>query len=148
MENKQTAQDIEIIRLASDGTGVGFIDGKTTFVTGMLPGEKGKVQIVENKNNYQRAQSLEMFDLSRERISPDCPVFLECGGCSLQHINYEYSLFWKRRWVEDALHRIAGIQDVRVEPVIGMAEPWRYRNKAILHRDKEEIGRASCRERV
>lgn len=135
MKNIQSEHEIEIIRLASDGTGVGYINGKTTFVTGMLPKEKGKVRLLESKSTYQRAESLEITHPSPERVSPSCPVFKECGGCNLQHLNYEYSLEWKRQWVADALRRIGGIQDIEIEPVIGMTEPWRYRNKAVLHRD-------------
>lgn len=137
MANTQNAHEIEIMRLASDGTGVGYIDGKTTFVIGMLPGEKGTVQIEENKNNYQRAKVLEIRNHSKDRNTPDCPVYLECGGCSLQHMNYEYSLYWKCQWILDALQRIGGIQNIEVEPVIGMTEPWRYRNKAVLHRSRD-----------
>jgi len=128
--------ELEILRLASDGTGVGFIDGKTTFVIGMLPGEKGKVRIFEDKKTYQRAEVLEITEDSPERQMPPCTVYKDCGGCDLQHMNYAYSLYWKRQWVEDALTRIGGINNVTVEPVLGMEEPWRYRNKAVLHRDQ------------
>lgn len=130
-------QEIEIIRLASDGSGVGYLDGKATFVAGMLPGEKGKVRITEKKKTYQRAEVIEITDLSLERQAPPCSIYDTCGGCDLQHLNYNYSLGWKRQWVEDALSRIGGIQDIQVEPVLGMEEPWRYRNKAVLHRDEE-----------
>lgn len=128
---------IEIIRLVSDGTGVGLIEGKTTFVPGMLPGEKGEVRIIEDKKTYQRAEVIDISNLSPKRQAPPCSVYQECGGCDLQHLNYDYTLDWKRQWVEDALSRIGGLHNIQVEPVIGMEEPWRYRNKAVLHRDKE-----------
>ncbi len=138
MPNDYTSYpEVEIIRLASDGTGVGFIEGKATFVTGMLPGEKGKVRITEDKKKYQRAVAMEIREISPERNAPPCSIYNHCGGCELQHMNYSYSLEWKRRWVEDALSRIGGIKDIVVEPVIGMEAPWRYRNKAVLHRDEE-----------
>lgn len=130
-------REIEIKRLASDGTGIGYIDGKATFVPGMLPGEQGTVTLTENKKNYQKAEIVEIKRFSPEREQPPCPVFLECGGCDLQHMNYEYTLAWKKQWVEDALQRIGGLPDIQAEPVIGMEKPWRYRNKAVLHRDKE-----------
>lgn len=137
MKNLQSKHDIEIIRLASDGTGIGYIDGKATFVTGMLPGEKGKVRLLESKKTYQRAEAVEITHPSQERVTPSCPVFNQCGGCSLQQMNYEYTLKWKHQWVADALQRIGGIQDVEIEPVIGMEKPWRYRNKAVLHRNQQ-----------
>ena len=139
MGNLQSVYEVEIARLASDGSGIGYIDGITTFVLGMLPGEKGKVRITESKKSFLRAEPMEISLLSPERAAPECPVYTECGGCSLQHMRYEYTLEWKRRWVEDALQRIGGITDAEIEPVIGMTDPWRYRNKAILHRDDQGI---------
>jgi len=132
-------QELEIMRLASDGSGVGYLEGKAVFVRGLLPGEKARVAIYEEKKNYLRANIVEITRFAPERQDPPCPVFLECGGCDLQHLNYRETLTWKRRWVEDALRRIGGLTDFTVEPVIGMDNPWRYRNKAVLHRD--EAGR-------
>ena len=43
-------------------------------------------------------------------------------------MNYAAQLNWKRRRVIDAIERI-GKLEVEVEPTIGMADPWRYRNK-------------------
>ncbi|UWG96044.1 23S rRNA (uracil(1939)-C(5))-methyltransferase RlmD [Dehalobacter sp. DCM] len=133
---KESINRIEIIRLSSDGSGVGYLDGKTTFVQGMLPGEKGKVRITTEKKNYQRAEVVEITEFSPERQDPPCGVFGACGGCDLQHMHYAATLIWKRRWVTDVLQRIGGLQNISVEPVLGMDTPWRYRNKALLHRDE------------
>jgi 23S rRNA (uracil1939-C5)-methyltransferase len=125
-KNTDPIQEIEILRLASDGSGVGYLDGKTTFVAGMLPSEKGKVRITEQKKSYQRAEALEITEISAARQAPPCSVYDICGGCDLQHLNYNCTLEWKRQWVEDALNRIGGLQDIKVEPVLGMEQPWRY----------------------
>ncbi|MGI5901293.1 MAG: 23S rRNA (uracil(1939)-C(5))-methyltransferase RlmD [Desulfitobacteriia bacterium] len=135
--NNPEVRDIEIVRLASDGTGVGFIEGKVTFVPGMIPGEKGRVRVVESKKAYQRAEVIDYTETAPARQRPRCTVYRECGGCDLQHLKYEETLKWKKQWVEDALARIGGLRQIRVEPVIGMEDPWRYRNKATLHIDRE-----------
>lgn len=134
---EQAAKEIEIVRLASDGAGVGFIEGKATFVPGMLPGERGTVRIVEDKKTFQRAEVLDISSPSAERQAPLCSIYEECGGCDLQHLKYASTLHWKQQWVEDALSRIGGLHTIRVEPVLGMEDPWRYRNKAVLHRNEE-----------
>ncbi len=41
---------------------------------------------------------------------------------------YEETLLYKRRQVQDCLTRIGGL-DVQVPPVLGMDDPWHYRNK-------------------
>ena len=64
----------------------------------------------------------------KERIEPRCPYFGVCGGCQLQDIPYPLQLELKRQYVKDCLSA-QGLTDVKVEPVLGMEEPWFYRNK-------------------
>ncbi|TGE33472.1 23S rRNA (uracil(1939)-C(5))-methyltransferase RlmD [Desulfosporosinus sp. Sb-LF] len=126
--------ELECLRLISDGSGIGYINGIATFVTGLLPGETGVVAVYEAKKKWQRARLQSIIKSSPERIIPPCTVFSGCGGCQLQHMTYEETLIWKQRWVEDALSRIGKLK-VTVKPTIGMEHPWRYRNKARLHRE-------------
>jgi len=133
--------NIECLRLSSDGSGVGYHEGKATFVQGLLPSEIGQVQIVEQKKNWQRGKLLSIVKESADRVMPPCTVFNICGGCQLQHLEYTKTLEWKKRWVEDALSRIGKvpIENVKVHPTIGMDEPWRYRNKARMHIGEQNI---------
>ncbi|MBR1579899.1 MAG: 23S rRNA (uracil(1939)-C(5))-methyltransferase RlmD [Selenomonadaceae bacterium] len=121
-------QEIELTGLTSEGQGVGRLEGLTVFVDGGLPSERVAVSIVERKKNYAVGRLTEIIEPSVERIEPRCPLAQRCGGCQLQHMNYAAQLNWKRRRVIDAIERI-GKLEVEVEPTIGMADPWRYRNK-------------------
>jgi 23S rRNA (uracil1939-C5)-methyltransferase len=155
MNNKRLDQDpldvksnLECLRLVSDGSGVGYMNGIATFVPGLLPGETGAVEVFKAKKKWQRARLQKIIKRSPDRIDAPCSVFEGCGGCQLQHTTYEETLLWKQRWVKDALSRIGKI-NVEVMPTIGMAipglrtssssgrdiTPWRYRNKARLHRE-------------
>lgn len=129
--------EIECLRITSDGSGVGYHNGKATFVAGLLPEEKAQVQVFKEKKNWQRGKLLTIAKESESihRVNPPCTVFGICGGCQLQHLSYEETLVWKKRWVEDNLVRIGKIDIDKVvfHPTIGMEEPWRYRNKARLH---------------
>ena len=125
---------LECLRLISDGSGIGYMNGIATFVPGLLPGEIGEVEVYDTKKKWQRAQLLKIIKRSPQRIDAPCSVYEGCGGCQLQHTTYEETLVWKQRWVEDALSRIGKI-NVEVKPTIGMSDPWRYRNKARLHRE-------------
>ena len=125
---------LECVRLLSDGSGIGYMNGIATFVPGILPGEIGEVEVHEAKKKWQRAHLVRVIKRSPERIDAPCSVFEGCGGCQLQHTTYEETLLWKQRWVQDALSRIGKIS-VEVKPTIGSITPWRYRNKARLHRE-------------
>ncbi|MFZ3132409.1 MAG: 23S rRNA (uracil(1939)-C(5))-methyltransferase RlmD [Desulfosporosinus sp.] len=125
---------LECLRLISDGSGIGYLNGIATFVPGLLPRETGEVAVYNAKKKWQQARLLSIIKPSPERIAAPCSVFGGCGGCQLQHMTYEETLLWKHRWAEDALSRIGKIS-VEVKPIIGMPVPWRYRNKARLHRE-------------
>lgn len=131
---------LECLRLISDGSGIGYLNGLATFVPGLLPGETADVEVEEVKKKWQRARIKRIIKQSPQRINAPCTVFEECGGCQLQHTTYEETLLWKQYWVKDALLRIGKI-NVGVKPTLGMLNPWRYRNKARLHREPSgEIG--------
>ncbi|MCK8489174.1 23S rRNA (uracil(1939)-C(5))-methyltransferase RlmD [Paenibacillus sp. MBLB2552] len=145
---------IDIIGMNHDGEGVGRAEGYTLFVAGALPGEKARVKVLKTKKQYGYAKLLDVVEVSADRVAPPCPIYDKCGGCQLQHMSYDAQLAWKRQHVVDALERIGklrvaggapeagapaggsgeeradGDHAVVVRPTLGMAEPWRYRNKA------------------
>ncbi|MDR1603508.1 MAG: class I SAM-dependent RNA methyltransferase [Gracilibacteraceae bacterium] len=127
-------------RLASDGCAVARAgDGSVVFVPGLLPGETALVAVTERKRKYWRGEARQLVEPAPERQEPRCPLFGRCGGCQLQHLSYPASLYWKRRWVGEALSRIGGLA-AEVAPVAAAVSPWNYRNKAVLHWDGANLG--------
>lgn len=126
---------IDIIGMNHDGEGVGRVDGYTLFVSGALPGEQVQVKVLKTKKQYGYAKLQKVLKPSVDRVIPPCEIYDQCGGCQLQHLSYEAQLDWKRQHVIDALERIGKLsvadgEGIKVLPTLGMAEPWRYRNKA------------------
>ena len=121
--------ELQITGLGSSGEGVGKVQGFTVFVKGALPGETVKVKLFQVKKSYASGNILSVEQASSQRVEPPCPYYKTCGGCQLQHLSYEGQLAVKRRQVQDALERIGHIEGCEVLPVIGMANPWHYRNK-------------------
>lgn len=122
--------EIRIESYGHEGEGVGRHQNFTVFVPEVLKGELVLVKIIEVKKNFGRGIVLEILESAPERIIPLCPSAVDCGGCQLQHLNYENQLILKQQRVMDAVERIGGLKGVNIHPVIGMTEPWHYRNKA------------------
>lgn len=127
---KNDTVEIDITGINHEGSGVGRVNGYTLFVPGVLPGERARVKVVKVKKQYGYAILLELLNPGPNRVEPSCPVYRRCGGCQLQHASYESQLRIKRQRVEDSLRRIGKLENVPVLPVLGMEDPWRYRNKA------------------
>ncbi|WP_298470061.1 23S rRNA (uracil(1939)-C(5))-methyltransferase RlmD [uncultured Psychrobacillus sp.] len=127
--NKNDQLTVYIEDLTHDGSGVAKVDGYPLFIHGGLPDEKAEVRVVKTLKNYGFAKLLHIVEPSPFRVEAPCPVFYECGGCQLQHINYEGQLKWKENMVRNVMQRLGKI-DAPVLPVKGMKNPWEYRNKS------------------
>jgi len=125
---------IDIEDIGNDGEGIGKYEGYTLFVKGALPGDVARVKVLKAKKTYGYAKVEELISPSPDRVIPKCPVAGRCGGCQLQHLSYERQLAYKADKVKNCLLRIGGIPEEKLsamtETIIGMEEPFYYRNKA------------------
>ncbi len=127
---------VEITGLTHEASGVGRVDGRVVFVPETTPGDRVKVRLVYLKERLGYGELVEILKGSAHRRTPSCPYAKMCGGCQLQHMDYEAQLLWKREQVADAMERIGKLQ-VEVLPVIGMEDPHQYRNKGQFPRGLE-----------
>lgn len=118
--------------VGADMEGVARAEGMAVFVPGMLPGETAPVRLVKVQSRYAFGRLAGPIAApSPDRREPDCAAWPRCGGCTCRHMRYEATLAHKRRQVADCFQRIGHIT-VDVPPVLGMAEPFGYRNKTSL----------------
>lgn len=126
---------LAIESLAYGGDAIAHLeDGRTAFVSGAVPGDVVSVEIVEERERFVRARTLEVVTPSPDRVSPPCPYFGQCGGCSWQHVSYPAQLHAKRRAVVDALSRIGHVIDAEslVAETVPSSLEYGYRNKVEL----------------
>ena len=121
--------DLELTAMAHGGSALGRAESRVIFVPYAIPGERVRVELVEEHQRWARARLLEVLRSSPHRVQPPCPYFGQdrCGGCQWQHIDYEEQLRLKAQVTADQLLRIGGLE-VPIEEPIGAEEPWSYRN--------------------
>lgn len=149
---------VAIEDMSEDGAGIGRVDGYIWFIKDTVIGDVVRAGVMKMKKTYGFARLIEVVEPSKDRVEPRCPVARQCGGCQLQMMDYEAQLRFKERKIYNNLKRIGGMENlrlpgeecgsedegagtgeragadgrkiVRMEPIMGMEEPWRYRNKA------------------
>ena len=124
-----------------DGEGIGKADGFTVFVKDAVIGDRVTAKIMKAKKNYGYGRLMEILKPSPYRAEPKCAFARQCGGCQLQALSYEQQLAFKEKKVRGHLERIGGFTELPMEPIIGMDEPYHYRNKAQFPVGKNKEGR-------
>ena len=130
MIEKNTVIELKIEDMTKDGEGIGHFNGYTLFVKDAVIGDVITAKVMKAKKSYGYARLMDVLTPSPDRVEPPCPEARKCGGCQLMAMSYEAQLKFKNRLVENTLKRIGGFQDIKVEKIIGMDDPVRYRNKA------------------
>jgi len=120
---------VDIIDNGIEGEGIAKIDNFTIFIPGAIKGEKVKIIIVKVLSSYAYGKIIEILEKSKSRVELDCKTYKRCGGCNLRHIDYEETLDIKRNIVQNLVDKTLK-NKLEVDSVLGMGNPYHYRNKA------------------
>ena len=125
---------VTIEDVGMEGEGIGKIDGFPLFIKDAVVGDTVEAKIIKSKKNYAYARVEKVVTPSPFRVEPPCKSHRQCGGCQIQALSYDRQLAFKQDKVRNNLLRIGGFSEAEVdrvmEPVVGMENPLRYRNKA------------------
>ena len=138
---KNDVFQVRIEDMSDTGEGIGKTDGFIWFVKDAVIGDVVEAKVMKTKKSYGFARLIQVLEPSACRVTPRCPSARQCGGCQLQAMSYEEQLKFKENKVRNNLSRIGGLTEIPMEPIIGMEEPWRYRNKAQFPFGKDKNGR-------
>lgn len=139
---KNEEYNLEITDMGIDGEGIGKAEGVTLFVKDAVIGDLVRVKIMKMKKTYGYARLMEIVKPSPHRVEPKCPLSRQCGGCQIQSLCYEKQLEFKEKKVRNNLERIAGLGNPFIEPIVGMEEPYHFRNKEQFPIRKGKDGQA------
>ncbi|MDO6708015.1 23S rRNA (uracil(1939)-C(5))-methyltransferase RlmD [Photobacterium sp. 1_MG-2023] len=128
-------KEVTVTRLDHLGAGIAHLDRKPVFIPGLLPDERALVQLTESKKQYARAKVIKRLSDSPERITPQCPVYDQCGGCNLQHLSHSAQIAAKQQSLGELITKFALAGETATTDVLTQDQPvtgesWQYRRSA------------------
>lgn len=128
---------IDIEKLDDFGRGIGYIDGKITFVPNTVPGDIVNINIIKEHKKYNETTIDNFIKYSEDRVKPPCPYFTKCGGCTLQNLSYENTINYKLNKIKNIFTK----NRIDITPkIISNPNPYNYRNKISLKVVDTKIG--------
>jgi len=119
---------MEIERLSNDGRGIARPNGKATFISGALPGERVKVRYTQCRKDFDQAELISIEKASLIRQNPACSYYDQCGGCHLQHIEYSAQLEHKSEQLRHLFDSLSQENSIDWFPAIHFKETaYRHR---------------------
>ena len=115
--------------MGAEGNAIARVDNMVVFVPALIPGDIVDIKILRKRKNFIEGKAVKFHVYSPDRQQPKCRHFGICGGCRWQHLPYNLQLEWKSKQVADSLTRIGKIDNPVLEPIIGSADIYNYRNK-------------------
>lgn len=132
---------VRIEDMSDTGEGIGKTEGFTWFIKDAVIGDLVEAKAMKVKKSYGFGRLMAVLEPSSKRVVPRCPVARQCGGCQIQALDYKEQLKFKENKVCSNLRRIGGLENIPLYPIMGMENPWRYRNKAQFPFGKNKDGK-------
>ncbi len=134
MFKKDDIITVTIEDMGVDGEGIGKADSFTFFIKDAIIGDVVEAKVMKAKKSYAYARLMKIITPSPHRAEPVCEFHKQCGGCQIQALDYKSQLEFKHNKVRNHMLRIGGFSnellDNVMEPIVGMENPYHYRNKA------------------
>ncbi|OWJ93091.1 23S rRNA (uracil(1939)-C(5))-methyltransferase [Pseudomonas sp. A46] len=129
-------QRLRIERLAHDGRGIAFLEGRTWFVAGALPEEEVEARVLAARSQVVEARAERVLVASPLRLAPPCAHAGHCGGCTLQHLPHGEQLALKQRTLAEQLARFADLAPTTwAAPLVGTEFGYRRRARIAVRWD-------------
>ena len=129
-----TTINLFIDKLDKSGVGISLMQNENVcLVPYTLPGERVKANIINKFKSKMYCSNLEILENSSERSNNTCEHFTKCGGCLLQHWQYENYKQWKFNLIRQPLLKLT--PDIKTLDMISTENYSRRRAKFFLKQD-------------
>jgi 23S rRNA (uracil1939-C5)-methyltransferase len=126
-------QRLSIERLAGDGRGIAFVEGRTWFVAGALAGEEVEARVLAAHGKIVDARAERVLLASSARRPAPCA---HAGRCNVQHLPHIDQLALKQRMLAEQLSRVAGVEPQEwAAPLSGPEFGYRRRARVAVRWD-------------
>lgn len=131
-------KNILITNENNEGEGITKVNGKVVFVPFAIKDDIIDLEIVKNNKNYDIGELINLVKQSKNRSTPKCKYYYDCGGCNLMHMNYDYELNFKKNKVINNLKKISNIEIDNIDIIYD--KEFNYRNHITLSVKNDKIG--------
>ena len=129
-----TTINLFIDKLDKSGVGISLMQNENVcLVPYTLPGERVKANIINKFKSKMYCSNLEILENSSERSNNTCEHFTKCGGCLLQHWQYENYKQWKFNLIRQPLLKLT--PDIKTLDMISAENYSRRRAKFFLRQN-------------
>ncbi len=125
---------ITIKRIGINGEGIGYYKRLAVFVDGVIPPEEVVVKITKIQKTYANAEVVRIKKKAFYRTKPFCQHYQVCGGCQLQHVNYEEQQRLKEASLKQSFERYTTLDlaAIKFYPFSPLVNTSHYRHKASM----------------
>lgn len=123
---------IKVEKLGFGCKGIGHINGKTIFISSVLPGEEVDVLKTEEKRGVLFSDDVNIISSSPLRVISSCPLYGVCGGCNFNIVDECSSATLKEEIVKDSLKRFPWFKNLVIEEKV-YGNFLGYRSRVRVH---------------
>jgi 23S rRNA (uracil1939-C5)-methyltransferase len=117
---------VEFEKIGHNGVSIGRYNGKIVFAYGILPKEKAKIKVTQEKKNLIKGEIVEILEKSKHRIQELENHYLSCSPWQVFAYNYQVEI--KRGLLKEIFRNFAGI-DVEINDFFLSSRTFGYRTK-------------------
>ena len=131
-----TFHTLTIEKIVHGGHGLARLpSGIVSLTPFVLPEEKVRVKEVHRQKDFVSTEVIEVLEPSPHRIKPQCRHYQKCGGCHLQHADYNFQVDIKQKCLDEMLSHNLRLSGITSSSFLKSKDIFHYRQRIRLQVD-------------